>query len=105
MFAKLLAILIAVGLTACGLLSMRQARLQAVHELADAQLRIWRHDETLLKLRAEIAQEIAPDKVRELVANTLDTSELVDAADAGWVSLPDDGPLDPKTPFTPEHRP
>lgn len=105
MFAKLLAITIAIGLTACGLLSMRQARLQAVHELADAQLRIWRHDEALLKLRAEIAQEIAPDKVRDMIAVTPDIPDLMDAADAGWVSLPDDGPLDPLSRSTPEDRP
>ncbi|KAA0215340.1 MAG: hypothetical protein DYG94_04365 [Leptolyngbya sp. PLA3] len=95
MFCKLLAIIIAIGLTACGLLSMRQARLQAVHELADAQLRIWRHDERLLLLRAKIAQRITPDGVREMLARCADLPELIDAADAGWVSLPDEAPVDP----------
>lgn len=97
MFAKLLAIIVAIGLTACGLLSMRQARLQAVHELADAQLRIWRHDERLLKIRADISARITPDRVREMLAANPDVPELIDAADAGWLSLPDDAPVDPWT--------
>lgn len=95
MFWKLLAIIIAIGLTACGLLSMRQARLQAVHELADAQLRIWRHDEQLLLLRAKIAQRITPDGVRDMLARSPDLPELIDAAEAGWLSLPDQTPVDP----------
>ncbi|MCL4222331.1 MAG: hypothetical protein KJZ65_13280 [Phycisphaerales bacterium] len=95
MFWKLLAIIIAIGLTACGLLSMRQARLQAVHELADAQLRIWRHDERLLLLRAEIAKRITPDGVRNMLAHSPDLPDLIDAAEAGWLTLPDEGPVDP----------
>lgn len=104
MFWKLLAIIIAIGLTACGLLSMRQARLQAVHELADAQLRIWRHDECLLLLRAEIAKRITPDGVRTMLARSPGLPDLIDASEAGWLSLPDEAPLDPWA-RPPERRP
>lgn len=104
MFWKLLAIIIAIGLTACGLLSMRQARLQAVHELADAQLRIWRHDERLLLLRTEIAKRITPNGVRDMLARSPDLPALIDAAEAGWLSLPDEGPVDPWA-RSPERQP
>ena len=66
MLAKLATIIVAIGLTACGLLAMRQARLQAAHELAQAQLRIARVDERLLALHALIADEITPGRVRKL---------------------------------------
>jgi hypothetical protein len=64
--AKLATIIVAIGLTACGLLAMRQARLQAAHELAQAQLRIARVDERLLTLHAQIADEITPGQIRDL---------------------------------------
>jgi hypothetical protein len=64
--AKLATIIVAIGLTACGLLAMRQARLQAAHELAQAQLRIARVDERLLTLHAKIADEITPGRIREM---------------------------------------
>lgn len=66
MFAKLAIIIVAIGLTACGLLAMRQARLQATHELAQAQLRIAREDERLLTLHARIAERITPERILEL---------------------------------------
>lgn len=105
MFFKLLAIIVAIGLTACGLLSMRQARLQAAHELADAQLRIWRHDERLLRLHADIARLVAPDRVRSMVSDSNGLADLIDAGDAGWVSFPDDAPQGDWTGLGPEIRP
>ncbi len=66
MFAKLAIIIVAIGLTACGLLAMRQARLQAAHELAQAQLRIAREDERLLTLHAQIAERITPERIEAL---------------------------------------
>lgn len=66
MFAKLAVIIVSIGLAACGLLAMRQARLQAAHELAQAQLRIARVDERLLTLHAQIAERITPANIDAL---------------------------------------
>jgi len=104
-FWKLLAIVAAIGLTACGLLSMRQARLQAAHELADAQLRIWRHDEELLRLRALIAERVTPERVRQMMAAADNMPKLIDATDAGWLIGPDDAPQGDWTRRTGEEAP
>lgn len=48
------------------MLAMRQARLQAAHEVAQTQLRIQRADERLWKLRADIAALSNPSRIREL---------------------------------------
>lgn len=50
---KLAAMVVAVGLTACALLSLRQSRFQAAHELARSQERLRRHEDEVLKLRAQ----------------------------------------------------
>ena len=50
-----------------GVLSTRQSRLQAAHEVTAARLRIRAHDERLLTLRAQIAERVRPEAVRELL--------------------------------------
>ncbi len=69
MFWKLAACVLCMGILGCALLSMRQARLQAAHELAQTQLRIRTCDERLFKLRAEIGRNIRPDEVRSMVSD------------------------------------
>ena len=92
MFAKLALIIVVVGLTGCAMLAMRQARLQAAHELAEAQLRIGQHDDRLLVLYAEIANLISPDQV---VAQVQQHGLMLEpAVDVGWDPLIDDGPLE-----------
>ncbi len=66
MFAKLLVVIITIGACACVLLGARQARIVAAHELAEARLRLARHDNDLYRLRAEIASLAAPDRVRRI---------------------------------------
>ncbi|MFO0834202.1 MAG: hypothetical protein U0638_04470 [Phycisphaerales bacterium] len=66
MFAKLAAIILALGILGCTLLAMRQQRLQAAHELAESQLRIRKSDEQLWLLRAQIAHRLNPENIREL---------------------------------------
>ncbi len=65
MFAKLVALILAFGACGGGLLAMRQSRLQAAHELAEARLRIERHDLRVRELRAQIAERITPERVLE----------------------------------------
>ncbi|MCL4742501.1 MAG: hypothetical protein KJZ54_09900 [Phycisphaerales bacterium] len=66
MFAKLAAVIVAVGVCACTLLAMRQARLQAAHDLAEARLRVRAIDERVALRRAEIGRLVSPDHVRRM---------------------------------------
>ncbi|MBS0187007.1 MAG: hypothetical protein JSS51_02990 [Planctomycetes bacterium] len=66
---KLGLVVVSVGVCALAMLAMRQARLQAAHELTQTQLRIQRADERLWKMRAEIAGLSNPSRIRELAGN------------------------------------
>lgn len=63
---KLGFVVLCVGGCALGMLALRQAGLQAGHELAQTQLRIQKADEDLWKMRAEISTLAAPARIREL---------------------------------------
>ena len=80
MFAKLVALILAFGACGGGLLAMRQSRLQAAHELAEARLRLREHDERLLRLKAEIAARTTPPEIGQKLAH-LRGVELVPAID------------------------
>lgn len=68
MFAKLVAVIFSIGICACALLAMRQSRLQAASEVAQAQLRISELDERLWMLRARIAEGVTPVQVERMAA-------------------------------------
>lgn len=55
MRARVALVIVGLGLAACSLLQLRQARLQAAHELAAAHSRARRLDDETLRLRAELA--------------------------------------------------
>jgi hypothetical protein len=63
MFEKMAALVVSMGVIACVLLSLRQQRVQAAHELAEVQRRVLEHDRTLWRLRAELAAQLTPEKV------------------------------------------
>lgn len=66
MFAKIAAVILAMGVVAGALLSLRQLRLQAVNELATVQRRVAEHDRTLWHLRVEIASRTTPMRAEEM---------------------------------------
>ncbi len=66
MFSKLTFLIIALGVVGCSLLALRQQRLQAASEMAQAQLRIRAADERLFELRAMVAARITPQEVERL---------------------------------------
>lgn len=66
MFGKLAITIVALGAFACALLAMRQSRLQAASEIAQAQLRIQKLDDELLRTRSEIARRLAPHELEAL---------------------------------------
>lgn len=70
MFLKLAVSILSIGVTAAGLLALRQLRLQAVHESTVVERRIAEHDRLLWKLRGDIATHITPENVRAM-ANRL----------------------------------
>lgn len=68
MFPKLAVLVLSLVLGACILLAARQMRIQAVHELAAARLRILEADARLWKLRARIADEVSPQHIEQMAA-------------------------------------
>jgi len=65
-FAKLVAVILGIGVVGGGLLAMRQQRLEAASELARVQVHLRVQDEQLCKLRAQIARRTSPEQVREM---------------------------------------
>jgi hypothetical protein len=67
-FAKVVALIVALALCACALLAARQMRLQAAHELAGARLRASQRENDLWRLRARIASRLTPEHISEMAA-------------------------------------
>lgn len=63
MVAKLAMLILVMALTAASLLVVRQQRLQAVREMADAAERAANFDRTLWRVRVEIAEAVTPEDV------------------------------------------
>jgi hypothetical protein len=62
-FPKLCLLIVCVGIIGGVLLTTRQLRIQAAHELADVQQRVAQHDRQLWQLRVEIADRTLPAQV------------------------------------------
>ena len=72
MTAKLAVTIVAFGLMGAAMLSIRQSRLQAAHEVTEARLRLPVHDERLTALRVEIAERIRrTDELRPAIDETV----------------------------------
>lgn len=70
MVAKLAVIIIAIGATFAALLVNRQQRIDAVAEIARAQLRVEAHRKTVLKLHAAVAEAVRPAELRMAIARS-----------------------------------
>lgn len=51
------------GVIGLALLSFRQQRLQAMHELSACRLRLEGHDKRLWSVRASLAEQVTPERV------------------------------------------
>ena len=71
MFAKIALVIIALGICACTLLALRQARLQAANELAEARLRVRAIDERVSVVRTAIASHVTPEEVEAMTRQIL----------------------------------
>jgi hypothetical protein len=69
-FIKLVVLILVCGSSGIGLLSVRQSRLQAAHEMAEARHRTILLKEQAGEIRAQIAQACTPERVIELISTT-----------------------------------
>lgn len=60
MFWKFVALILSIGIVGGALLTMRQLRIQAAHELGAVQRRVGERDRELWQLRIEIARAVQP---------------------------------------------
>lgn len=88
MFAKVAIVILALGICACSLLALRQARLQAANELAEARLRVRAIDERVSRARTAIARLVTPEQV-ESMTEWMD-EPLVPLASQQHLPLPSD---------------
>jgi len=63
MFIKLMVLILVVGSSGVGVLSVRQSRLQAAHETAETRLRIRKLENRTTELKAAIAELATPGRV------------------------------------------
>lgn len=68
MFAKVVSIVIALGLTACAVLVQRQQRYELAKGISQAHWRILHQERDLLSLREQIARATGPKALRTRVA-------------------------------------
>ncbi|MGJ8635338.1 MAG: hypothetical protein ACSHX5_00635 [Phycisphaerales bacterium] len=77
MFVKLIVLICVLGSTGVGVLSVRQSRLMVSNEMTQARMRARELDRRAMELRAEIADRVSPEKLRELLGDDYET-KLVD---------------------------
>ena len=67
MFAKLIVLILVFGASGVGVLSVRQSRLQAVHEMAESRHRIRQLNEQAGEIRSMIVRSCTPQRVHRLL--------------------------------------
>ena len=67
MFAKFVVLILVFGATGIGVLSVRQSRLQAVHEMAESRHRILQLDEKAGEIRTLIVKSATPQRVHRML--------------------------------------
>ncbi len=79
MFAKLVVLIVSLGVCGGTLLVQRQARLQAAHELTEARLRVRKVARELLTVRAEIAARSTPSEVERMSEQLGETAPALES--------------------------
>ena len=93
MLVKLAILVLATAATAAGLLSVRQQRLQTVHDTHRAVQEAAALDRTLWEMRAELARLTAPDRVEQLIKrSSVNSWTPIHASPSEPASLPDPVP-------------
>jgi Cu/Ag efflux pump CusA len=65
-FAKLIVVILTIGIVACMLLTVRQQRLQAVHDIANIQRRVAEKDRALAEFRVDLAVRLTPERIEAM---------------------------------------
>ena len=71
MLAKLLVLILSLAALSASVLAVRQERLEAVGEMAEALRRAERADRELWRLRVKIGERLAPDELAERIEREL----------------------------------
>ena len=74
MFVKLIVLILALGSTGVGVLSVRQSRLVASNEMTQSRLRSRELSQRSMELRAQIAGRITPDEIRAMLGDEFNTA-------------------------------
>jgi hypothetical protein len=74
MFVKLIVLIVALGSTGVGVLSVRQSRLVASNEMTQSRMRSRQLTQRSMELRAQISQSITPDQIRAMLGEDIDTT-------------------------------
>ena len=77
MFVKLIVLILALGSTGIGVLSVRQSQLVASNETTQSRMRSRELSQRSMELRAQIAEQITPDQIRAMLGDELE-STLID---------------------------
>ncbi len=77
MFVKLVVLILVVGSSGVGVLSVRQSRLQAAHETAEARLRIRKLENRTTELKAAIALHATPQKLAQALESSKEYTPAV----------------------------
>jgi len=100
MFVKLIVLILALGSTGVGVLSVRQSRLVASNEMTQARMRTRDLDRRSMELRAQIAASITPDQIRAMIGDQIDSSMIdqtqhrIDLLDPYESDVSQDEPVD-----------
>lgn len=70
MFAKLVFLILAFGAIACGLLVVRQQRIDLAHDMSRTHQRLVEHEQTEWHYRSDIATRTRPDLIRQQLNQT-----------------------------------
>ncbi len=81
MSAKIIALILALGVAAALMLNLRQERLQVLHETAELQRRLAQHDRDFLNIRTRIASSVSPPLVQQLAVSLGPTVSIAAAGD------------------------
>ena len=100
MFVKLILLILALGSTGVGVLSVRQSRLIASNEMTQARMRSRDLDRRTMELRAQIAHSVTPDQLRAILGDEIDAS-MVDETQRR-IDLLDPTPREPVPVVVPE---
>ncbi len=68
MFAKVATVVVVLGAMFGALLVNRQQRVDAAAEIGRSHVRITRHERARVKLQADVASAVRPDRLRERIA-------------------------------------